>query len=183
MLYHVRMDVRPPHDVDPERFERLKAEEKAKAQELQRSGKWRHLWRIAGLYSNISIFDVADHDELHAILSGLPLFPFMEITVTPLARHPSAIDSEVVQRSQTRDLIRKGEHRHGVCTDDRHPGLHQRTPVHPLSDHGARALLPGGRGRRLRHGGNRVHRAGVARAMGPDPAAALDPVRRRPRAA
>ena len=58
MLYHVRMDVRPPHDIDPERFERLKAEEKAQAQELQRSGKWRHLWRIAGHYSNISVFDV-----------------------------------------------------------------------------------------------------------------------------
>ena len=51
-----------------------------------------HLWRIAGQYSNVSIFDVADHDELHAILSALPLFPFMQIDVTPLARHPSAID-------------------------------------------------------------------------------------------
>ncbi|MFL6183241.1 MAG: muconolactone Delta-isomerase family protein, partial [Actinomycetes bacterium] len=30
--------------------------------------------------------------ELHAILSGLPLFPFMDMTVTPLARHPSAMD-------------------------------------------------------------------------------------------
>jgi muconolactone D-isomerase len=68
MLYCVRMDVRPPHDIDPERFERLKAEEKAKAQFLQRSGKWRHLWRVAGHYSNISIFDVDSHDELHAIL-------------------------------------------------------------------------------------------------------------------
>jgi muconolactone D-isomerase len=67
----------------------LKAEEKARAQELQRSSKWRHLWHIAGQYANISVFDVADHDELHAILSSLPLFPFMEITVTPLARHPS----------------------------------------------------------------------------------------------
>ena len=26
MLYHVRMDVRPPHDIDPARFEALKAE-------------------------------------------------------------------------------------------------------------------------------------------------------------
>ncbi len=51
-----------------------------------------HLWRIAGQYANVSVFDVADHDELHAILSGLPLFPFMEMTVTPLARHPSAIE-------------------------------------------------------------------------------------------
>ena len=92
MLYHVQMDVRPPPDIDPERFERLKAEEKARAQELQRQGKWPHLWRIAGRYANISLFDVADHDELHAILSSLPLFPIMKIRVTALARHPSDIN-------------------------------------------------------------------------------------------
>lgn len=92
MLYHVRMDVHPPQGGDPAEFERLKAAEKARAQELQRSGKWVHLWRVAGMYANVSVFDVADHDELHAILSGLPLFPFMEVTVTPLARHPSSIE-------------------------------------------------------------------------------------------
>lgn len=91
MLYHVRMDVRPPHGLDPAVFDRLKAAEKSRAQDLQRDGTWVHLWRIAGQYSNISVFDVADHDTLHAILSTLPLFPFMEISVTPLARHPSAI--------------------------------------------------------------------------------------------
>jgi muconolactone D-isomerase len=85
------MDVRVPHDVDPARFEALKAAEKARAEALQREGKWRHLWRIAGAYANYSVFDVADHDELHMILSTLPLFPFMDIEVTPLARHPSAI--------------------------------------------------------------------------------------------
>ena len=79
MLYHVRMDVRPPHGIDPAEFD------------LRRQGKWVHLWRIAGQYANISVFDVESHDELHAILSTLPLFPFMEISVTPLARHPSAI--------------------------------------------------------------------------------------------
>ena len=92
MLYHVRMDVvRLPDDIDPARLDRLRVEEKARAQELQREGKWRHLWRIAGQYSNISVFDVADHDELHRILSGLPLFPFMHIEVLPLAQHPSSI--------------------------------------------------------------------------------------------
>lgn len=91
MLYLVRMDVRVPNDVDPARFEGLKAAEKARAQELQREGTWRHLWRVAGEYANFSVFDVPDHDALHAILSALPLFPFMEIRVTPLARHPSAI--------------------------------------------------------------------------------------------
>ena len=92
MFYCVRMDVRVPHDVDKATFERLKAEEKARAQQLQRDGKWPHLWRVAGCYANVSVFDVADHDELHAILASLPLFLFMDITVTPLARHPSAID-------------------------------------------------------------------------------------------
>jgi muconolactone D-isomerase len=92
MLYHVRMDVRPPHGIDPAEFERLKATEKARAQELQRSGAWVHLWRIAGHYSNISVFDVASHDALHELLSTLPLFPFMEVAVTPLARHPSAVE-------------------------------------------------------------------------------------------
>ena len=91
MLYHVRMDVRPPHGMDPAAFDRLKAEEKARAEALQREGKWVHLWRIAGQYSNFSVFDVESHDELHAILSTLPLFPFMDIAVTALARHPSAI--------------------------------------------------------------------------------------------
>ena len=92
MLYCVRMTVNVPQDMDPARFERLKAEEKAVAQELQHSGKWRHLWRVAGQYANISVFDVDNHDELHGLLSSLPLFPFMDVTVTPLARHPSAID-------------------------------------------------------------------------------------------
>jgi muconolactone D-isomerase len=91
MLYHVRMDVHVPRDMGPVDFDRLKVAEKARAEELQRAGKWRHLWRIAGAYANFSVFDVADHDELHAILSTLPLFPFMNIEVTPLARHPSAV--------------------------------------------------------------------------------------------
>ena len=78
--------------MDPAKFDAIKAAEKQYAQDLQRSGKWVHLWRIVGEYSNISIFDVADNDELQAILSGLPLFPYMGVKVMPLARHPSAIE-------------------------------------------------------------------------------------------
>ncbi|WP_203073448.1 muconolactone Delta-isomerase [Falsiroseomonas ponticola] len=92
MLYHVRMDVHVPRDMGAAEFDALKAAEKTRAEALQREGKWRHLWRIAGAYANYSVFDVTGHDELHAILSSLPLFPFMDISVTPLARHPSAID-------------------------------------------------------------------------------------------
>lgn len=94
MLYHVTMEVRLPPDLDPDAAERLKADEKAMAQRLQRDGKWLHLWRIVGRYANVSVFDVASHDELHAILSGLPLFPFMDIEVTTLATHPSSLSGD-----------------------------------------------------------------------------------------
>lgn len=91
MLYAVRMDVDLPRDLDPALREDLVARERAYSQDLQRSGEWAHIWRMVGLYSNISIFDVESNTRLHEILSGLPLFPYMRIEVTPLTRHPSAI--------------------------------------------------------------------------------------------
>lgn len=91
MLFHVEMQVNIPHDLPAAEAEAIKAKEKAYAQDLQRQGKWVHLWRVAGRYANISIFDVESVDELHALLSALPLFPFMDIRVTALTRHPSAI--------------------------------------------------------------------------------------------
>ena len=94
MLFHVQMTVRLPHDMPQADSDRLKAREKEIAQELQRSGVWRHLWRIAGQYANVSIFDVADNAALHDTLMSLPLFPFMEIEVRPLCRHGSSIHAD-----------------------------------------------------------------------------------------
>jgi len=94
MLFHVTMDVRIPHGADMARIDALKAQEKARAQELQEAGIWRHLWRVAGRYSNVSIFDVGSNAELHDILSTLPLFPFMEVQVSVLCRHPSSIHAD-----------------------------------------------------------------------------------------
>ena len=91
MLYLVHMVVNIPSTLAPEEAARIKAEEKAYSQQLQSSGKWPHLWRVVGEYANYSVFDVESNDELHNTLSNLPLFPFMKITVTPLAKHPSSI--------------------------------------------------------------------------------------------
>ena len=91
MLYQVTMDVKLPRDLPDDERTVILAREKAYSQGLQRQGKWRHIWRKAGHYANVSIFDVRDNAELHEILSGLPLFPFMDIEVTPLLRHQSSI--------------------------------------------------------------------------------------------
>lgn len=94
MLFKVEMDVKVPLDYDQARFEQLKAAEKARFQELQRAGTWRHIWRVAGQYANVSIFDVNSNAELHDILIGLPLYPFMDVRVTALCRHPSSIHED-----------------------------------------------------------------------------------------
>jgi muconolactone D-isomerase len=93
MLFAVTMHVDLPPDLDPAVRADTLAREKAYSQELQRAGKWPHIWRIAGRYSNLSILDVAGNDELHELLWNLPLFPYMTIEVTPLARHPSDVNA------------------------------------------------------------------------------------------
>ncbi|WP_305728918.1 muconolactone Delta-isomerase family protein, partial [Pseudomonas sp. NBRC 111131] len=45
MLFHVKMTVKLPADMDPAKATQLKADEKELAQRLQREGTWRHLWR------------------------------------------------------------------------------------------------------------------------------------------
>ncbi len=90
MLFKVEMIVAIPLGFDPAEAARLKAEEKARFQELQAAGTWRHIWRVVGQYANVSIFDVASNAELHDLLISLPLYPFMTVTVTALCRHPSS---------------------------------------------------------------------------------------------
>jgi muconolactone D-isomerase len=88
------MNVNLPASLPPEESATLRQAEKDLAQRLQREGKWRHLWRIAGQYANVSIFDVDSVEELHALLTALPLFPYMQIDVMPLCRHPSSIRTD-----------------------------------------------------------------------------------------
>ena len=91
MLFLVHMIVNIPSDLPEEEANRIKLREKEYSQDLQRQGKWPHLWRVVGEYANYSIFDVDSNEELHTLLSQLPLFPYMQIKVTPLATHPSAL--------------------------------------------------------------------------------------------
>jgi len=94
MLFKVSMTVRLPHTMAKDEAERLKATERDVAQALQHSGKWRHLWRVVGQYANVSIFDVDSPAELHQLLQTLPLFPYMEVNVEALCRHPSSIHQD-----------------------------------------------------------------------------------------
>jgi len=92
MLYLVHTELNIPDSVPVDVGTQMRLSEKEYSQELQRQGRWASIWRVVGEHASYSILDVESHDELHAILSGLPLFPYMKIQVTALARHPSAIN-------------------------------------------------------------------------------------------
>jgi muconolactone D-isomerase len=94
MLFHVMMTVQIPHNADPELIKLLGAREHERAKELQQQGKWLHLWRVAGKYSNISVFNVESPAELHELLNSLPLYPFMEVEVTALCHHPGSLEAD-----------------------------------------------------------------------------------------
>jgi muconolactone D-isomerase len=92
MLFYVSIKVTIPPETDPQTLEALKKQEVAHAAELEARGKWLHVWRVVGKWANVSIFDVSDTSELHAILTGLPLYPFMDIEVTALCEmHPPPV--------------------------------------------------------------------------------------------
>ena len=93
-LYMVQMEVRLPEAMDAARADELRAREREVALQIQREGRWPHLWRVVGRYANVSIFDVADNDELHRLLTSLPLYPYMDVRVTPLTTHPSALNAQ-----------------------------------------------------------------------------------------
>ena len=91
MLFRVNMDIHIPPGTDPETIKKLGALEHERARELQLQRKWLHLWRVVGKFANVSVFDVESPTELHDILNSLPFFPFMELEVTALCRHPGAV--------------------------------------------------------------------------------------------
>jgi muconolactone D-isomerase len=92
MLFHVYIDVHIPHGTDPVLLKTLRGREHERAKELQLQGKWSHLWRVAGKYANVSIFDVDGPAELHEILNSLPLYPFMQVDITALCKHPGSLE-------------------------------------------------------------------------------------------
>lgn len=91
MIFLARMDVTFPAHLTEAQIADFQVREQQYSGDLQRSGKMAGIWRIVGEYANHSLFDVESNDELHQILSGFPMYPYMKIKVTPLAKHPNSI--------------------------------------------------------------------------------------------
>lgn len=96
MVFVAEMDVKIPESWSEEKLQDYIRREKETSQKWQKSGKWKYLWRVAGRYSNISVIEADSPDEFHQIVSSLPLFPYMNIKVTSVCKHPNAIREHII---------------------------------------------------------------------------------------
>ncbi len=87
MEFLVHMEV---HDLPQgDQGKKLLEREQERAKELAAAGILRRLWRVPGRRANWGIWIASSTDELHEALSSLPLFPYMDMMVHPLAKHPN----------------------------------------------------------------------------------------------
>jgi muconolactone D-isomerase len=90
MEFLVEIEVNWPVNGDPVLREKLILEESERAKELSKAGFIRHIWRVPGRWANVGIWEADNATDLHEALSSLPFFPWLNITVRPLASHPNS---------------------------------------------------------------------------------------------
>ncbi len=89
MEFLVRIEIAWPPGANEEQRRLLVARESERASELTASGNIVRLWRSVGSWGNVGIWSATDATELQALISSLPLFPWMRISAEPLAIHPA----------------------------------------------------------------------------------------------
>jgi muconolactone D-isomerase len=87
MEFLVRIEIALPAGMDPDERTALVEAEAARGKELRAAGTIVRIWRVPGRTANVGIWSAADATELHAAISSLPQFPWMSVTVEPLATH------------------------------------------------------------------------------------------------
>lgn len=89
MEFLVEIEVRWPPDGDQAQKERLVAAEARRARELAADGALLRLWRVPGRWANVGLWQAQDATALHDAIASLPFYPWLDVRVRPLARHPS----------------------------------------------------------------------------------------------
>jgi muconolactone D-isomerase len=84
----VEIEISLPPELGDERRRSLLDAEAARGSALAQAGVLRALWRVPGRLANCGIWSATDATALHEALASLPLWPYMDVAVTALARHP-----------------------------------------------------------------------------------------------
>jgi muconolactone D-isomerase len=83
----VEIEIELPPSTPADERAALVAAEAARGKELRDAGSIVRMWRIPGRRANVGIWRADDASALHELVSSLPLFPWMNVQVRPLADH------------------------------------------------------------------------------------------------
>jgi muconolactone D-isomerase len=88
MEFLVEIELRIPVDLDAGTRAALQEAEVVRGRKLAEAGILRAIWRVPGRRANCGIWSAVNATALHEALVSLPLWPYMDVAVSPLGRHP-----------------------------------------------------------------------------------------------
>lgn len=98
MDFLVRIDAARAYELPTDEREDLIAHERVRGRELMAEGVLHHLWSVPGRRANIGVWTATDADALNDALESLPIRPYADIDVTPLATHPMTVENPAAQQ-------------------------------------------------------------------------------------
>jgi muconolactone D-isomerase len=87
MEFLLEIEVRLPSSMEDAERARLIEAELVRGRELTEQGVIRAIWRVPGRFANRAIWSAEDATALHEAIQSLPLWRYLDVVVTPLARH------------------------------------------------------------------------------------------------
>ncbi len=93
MLFFVKGELKGAYPLPPEQTLALVVAEWETVIKHKQEGKIVAAGALAGLKAGCAIFDVDSNEELHNLVSHLPLFPFIEWEIIPLISPEFALEA------------------------------------------------------------------------------------------
>lgn len=94
MEFLVQVDVARVFELPAAEREDVIRREQERGRALLADGVIRHFWTVVGKRANVGVWVADDAEQLHGILSALPIWPWADIEVTPLITHHLAVEAE-----------------------------------------------------------------------------------------
>ena len=89
MEFLLHIEVTWPPDGDPDERDRRVRAEAERARELAAAGIIKRVWRIPGQWANWGLWEAPDATAIHSAVISLPMWPYLDVEVYPLADHPN----------------------------------------------------------------------------------------------
>lgn len=86
--YLVNIKISWPSGITEEELAQLTVTEREMAKKRSQEGHLVRMWRVPGRRENWGLWRAKDTSELHEIISQLPVWPYMDVSVHALADHP-----------------------------------------------------------------------------------------------